>query len=138
MRHDFELASNALIEVDLYCFSQRNTPTAKIASIFGSDFSAGRGTSDVDLRWNHPKEFKELSNKQKDELYQWQQTQEDKKVLDKSTKTTVDKPKSEEDNKSDTKSQNQGSWKEKLKKAVKTKHGLKTIMSVIATEEGDN
>ena len=31
-----------------------------------------------------------------------------------------------------------GAWKKKLKKAVKTQNGFKTIMSVLAEEEGKN
>ena len=67
-RNDFEVAASSLIEVDPYRRQQKH-PT-KNANVSGASF-AGRGSSGVDLRWHHPKEFKELSSDQKDELSQW-------------------------------------------------------------------
>ena len=93
--------------MDPYSLSQGNTSTTKSASIYGINFSAGRGTSVVNLIWHHPKEFEALSNDQKEKLRQWQETKEGKKVLDKSRKTDVDlNHKGEEDKKCDTKSKN--------------------------------
>ena len=83
MREDFELAANALIEVDPYRRSQRQPgkPTAQISAI---DFSSGRGDSGVDLRWHTPQEFKALNQDQKDELVSWQKTPDGKQILSKS------------------------------------------------------
>jgi len=88
-RNDFEVAAISLIEVDPYRRQQRNT-SSKGAQVSGVSF-AGRGSSGVDLRWHHPKEFKELSSEQKDELTQWQSSSEGKKTLDKSKKEAAEK-----------------------------------------------
>ena len=45
------------------------------------DFGSGRGSSGVDLRWHHPKEFKALSAENRDELVQWQKSNDGKKIL---------------------------------------------------------
>ena len=84
MRTDFEVASSALIEVDPYRRSQKNPQGQQRGgdNISAIDFNAGRGSSGVDLRWHHPKEFKALPNDQKDELVTWQKSQEGKKILD--------------------------------------------------------
>ena len=63
-RNDFEDAASSLIEVDPYRRQQRN-PSSKGAQVSGVSF-AGRGSSGVDLRWHHPKEFKELISEKKD------------------------------------------------------------------------
>ena len=93
----------------------------------------------MDLRWHHPKEFKALLSDKKDELTAWQKTQEGKKVLEKSREAADKKRKQEAEAKeSGTKSSGGGSWKKRLKKAVKTQNGIKTIMSVLAAEETRN
>ena len=96
----------------------------------------------MDLRWHHPKEFKALSNDQKDELCTWQKSQEGKRILDQSRAASAKKQKQEEFKsvrfKKDTKAGTTGAWKKKLKHAIKTQDGFKTIMSVIAAEEKSN
>ena len=47
----------------------------------------------VDLRWNHPTEFKVLSREQKDELTAWQKSNEGKKILGKSREAAAKKRK---------------------------------------------
>ena len=50
----------------------------------GASISAtlsGRGKTGVDLRWYPAKEFKELNERQKDELMTWRQSDEGKKVI---------------------------------------------------------
>ena len=144
MRNKFELAASYLIEVDPFKRSSR-TPTGNQnggANISAIDFSAGRGGSGVDLRWHHPKEFKALPEDQKDELVKWQKTQEGKKLLDKSRGVaTAKKRKAEGGGKGTDTSKGkttEGNWKKRLKKAVKTQQGFKTIMSVLAAEETRN
>ena len=73
MRSDFESAASALIEVDPYKRSQRNTPV-RTANVSAIDFAAGRGQTGVDLRWYPRREFLSLSKEQKDELTAWQKT----------------------------------------------------------------
>ena len=59
-RNDFEIAASSLIEVDPYKRQHRN-PSKGNGHVSGVAF-AGRGHSGVDLRWHHPKEFKELTS----------------------------------------------------------------------------
>ena len=70
IRKDFELTSSTLIEVDPYCHSQRAPTQNSGANISDIDFSSGQGSSGVDLRWHHPKEFKALSANKNDKLIQ--------------------------------------------------------------------
>ena len=144
MRSDFELASSTLIEVDPYRRSQRGPSRNPDANISEIDFGSGRGSSGVDLRWHHPKEFKALSADKKDELISWQKSNEGKKILAKSREAADKKRKA--DGKSGggggggkgKKTVSEGAWKKKLKRAVKTQNGFKTIMSVLADEEFKN
>ena len=141
MRNDFEAAASALIEVDPYRKSQRsgagNGRGAQIAAI---DFGAGRGSTGVDLRWHPKREFKNLSDEQRDELVKWMRTGEGKKHLQKSKDKSTNKRNREgggngggnNSNKSD------GNWKKKFKRAIKTPKGLAHIMSVMAAEEQNN
>ena len=141
MRKDFELASSTLIEVDPYQRSNNRTPSKRGATVSSIDFNAGRGTSGVDLRWHHPKEFRALSNDQKDELCTWQKTQEGKRILDQSRTAAAKKQKEETKSggkKKDPKAGTTVAWKKKLKQAIKTQDGFKTIMSVLAAEEKCN
>ena len=138
MRQDFELAATSMIEVDPYKRSQNNGGTRQ-ANVSAIDFSAGRGNSGVDLRWHHAKEFRQLSSEEKDELTAWMKTQDGKKAMRKS-RNAHDKTKKR---KADTGNQgkdkgNNGNWKKKFKKAIKTADGLKTVMSVLADEEKTN
>ena len=139
MRKDFELAASYLIEVDPFKRSHK-APQGQIkggANVSAIDFSAGRGGSGVDLRWHHPKEFKALPEDQKDELVKWQKTQEGKKLLEKSREAAASKKRKAEGGvktRDKSKSNDNGNWKMKLKRAVRTEKGLKTIMSVLGAE----
>lgn len=142
MRSDFELASTSLIEVDPYRRAQKPSSSSN-ATISGIDFHAGRGSSGVDLRWHHPKEFRALPSDQKDELVAWQKTQEGKKVLNKSKeaaslKRKLEETKDESKKKAPRDHSSHSAWKKKLKKAVKTQNGLAHIMSVLAAEDKRN
>ena len=146
MRNDFELCCSTLIEVDPYRRSQKSSSKTPLAQISGIDFSAGRGSSGVDLRWHHPKEFKALSSDKKTELCNWQKTQDGKKSLKKSRleaekRQAVDWYKeggAGKGKRGGNTTISDGAWKKKLKRAVKTKNGFKTIMSVLAEEESTN
>ena len=111
--------------------SNTNTRNANISAI---DFSAGRGSTGVDLRWYPHKEFGKLPDHKK-ELREWMGSQEGKKAMRKS-RANANKTKRSNDANGD-KSQG-GNWKKKMKKALKTPHGLKSVMSVLAEEEKTN
>ena len=87
MRQYFEPASCTLIELDTYN-RDHISPSGPVrqASISGVDFSGGRGSSGVDLLWNHPQEFMELSKYQKDELVDWIHSNTGKKLIKSSGK----------------------------------------------------
>ena len=134
MRSDFESASSSLIEVDPYRRSNRNnTRQANVSSI---DYSAGRGSSGVDLRWHTRREFLKLSKEQKDELSGWLKTDEGKKH--KKDRMQDNGSKKGEPNKRASNDKAGGNWKKKFKRAIKTDRGLKTIMSIMASEEQNN
>ena len=137
MRNDFEAAAAALIEVDPYKRSSKGGGNPREASINSIDFSAGRGPkTGVDLRWYPRKEYAALSDDKKDELKSWMDTQEGKKAMRKSRKAAA-KRKAEE---ADAESKNKGkdTWKKKMKKALRTPQGIKTVMSIMAEEEKSN
>lgn len=137
MRNDFELASSALIEVDPYKRSSKSGGNQREASINAIDFSAGRGPkTNVDLRWYPRKEFKALSNEQKDELKEWMQTQDGKKAMRKSRANAAKRK--TDDVEPDPKAKSKETWKKKMKKALKTPQGLKTVMAIMAEEEKTN
>ena len=136
MRNDFECAASALIEVDPYKRSQRPGPGAKTANVSAIDFSAGRGTTGVDLRWHPRKDFKELPEDQREELVQWMKSNDGRKAM-KASRKTASANKDDKKRKLDNDSKD-GSWKKKFKRAFQTKNGLKTIMSVLAEEEKNN
>ena len=141
MRNDFEAAASALIEVDPYRKSQRNgTGNGRGAQISAIDFGAGRGSTGVDLRWHPKKEFRNLSDEQRDELTKWMRTSEGKKHVkkskDRSNKRNRERGGDGGGNQNSNKSD--GNWKKKFKKAIKTPKGLAHIMSVMATEEQNN
>jgi hypothetical protein len=54
--------------------------TISVHRLIVARFTAGRGDSDVDLRWYPCKEFIKLSQDQKDELTAWQKTNAGKKA----------------------------------------------------------
>ena len=66
MRNDFEASTSALIDGNPYCRSQRGNDT-KNATVSAIDFSAGRGSSGVDLQWHPKRDFKNLLKDQNDE-----------------------------------------------------------------------
>ena len=138
MRNDFELAAGALIEVDPYCRTNKggNPCTANVSAI---EFNAGRGETGVDFRWHPHKEFKKLPDNQCEELLSWMKTQEGSKAMKKSRQDAAKKRKgngSTKDGDGDKKSAS--NWKKKIKKAIKTPHGFKAVMSVLAEEEKSN
>ena len=133
MREDFEAAASTLIEVDPYRRSNKSGATPRTANISAIDFSAGRGSSGVDLRWYPHKEFNKLPDEHKKELRDWMGSQEGKKAMRKS-RANANKKRSQENGDKST----GGNWKKKMKKAMKTPHGLKSVMSVLAEEEKTN
>ena len=140
MREDFELAANALIEVDPYKRTQRqpNRPNAQISAIY---FSSGRGDTGVDLRWHTPSEFKSLPQEQKDELSSWQKLPDGKQVLRKSRDEHNKSNKRKHDNADKGNKTNANVTKKRkvwLKNYVKKASGLKHVMSVLAKEETSN
>jgi hypothetical protein len=136
MRNNFEAASAHLIEVDPYRRSSRQIQRPnRTANVSGVSF-AGRGDTGVDLRWHTRKEFSELTSEQKDELTAWQGTKEGKKAIkdEKSPK----KKRKKDDDAAGSNDNNNTSWKSKLKKKLKTQHGLSHVMSLLAEEEASN
>jgi hypothetical protein len=137
MRDDFEKAASALIEVDPFKRSNKVGGNPRNANVSAIDFGAGRGTTGVDLRWHSNKDFKKLSEEQKTELRSFMRSQEGKKLM---RKSRAEKRKAEEANeKGENKDKSPaGNWKKKMKKALKTPQGLKSVMSVLAAEEKTN
>ena len=137
MRSDFENAANSLIEVDPFSRNRR-TRTKPNAQVAGIDFSAGRGKTGVDLRWHPPKDFKALTNEQKDELVAWQRTSEGQAALAKS-KQEKDKSNKRKDSPNATNDKEVHNKRKKwLSNFVKKPSGLKHVMSVLAKEEDGN
>lgn len=134
MRDDFEAASSHLIEVDPYRRSNKSNARAagRQANISAIDFHGGRGDTGVDLRWHHPKEFAKLSSEEKDELTAWLKTPDGKKHKAESRKGNANKRKAENPQQGNT------AWKKKLKKKMKSKKGLATVMSLLSEVEQDN
>ena len=133
MRSDFERAASSLIEVDPYRRSARTG--SRQANVSSIDFSAGRGSSGVDLRWHPRKDFLKLSKEQKDELSDWLKTDEGKKHKKDHLQTKGSK---KDDPKRKAEAGASGNWKKKFKKALKSDKGLKSIMSIMASEEQTN
>jgi hypothetical protein len=138
MRHNFEAAATALIEVDPYRRSQRSHGAPSTANISSIDFSAGRGATGVDLRWHPKKDFKSLPDDQRDELVDWMRTNEGRKALKASKAAAGKKRKQLSSNKENNGKNGNGNWKKKFKKALKTPTGLKAVMSALADEERSN
>ena len=131
MRNDFEAAATAMIEVDPYRRSQR-TPGKGGATMSAIDFGAGRGNSGVDLSWHPKKEFMSLPVEQRDELSAWIKTNDGRKAIEQSRKAFKKKQRK------DGGRNNEGNWKKKLKKAMHTDAGLKSVMSLLADAEKNN
>ena len=134
MRSDFEAASNHLIEVDPYKKLRSGSSKSNLANVSSVTF-AGRGKTGVDLRWHPRQEFRKLTDEQKDELREWQQTADGKKALAAGKKDNGSKRKRDGGKGGDD---NGGSWKKKFKKALKTPKGISHIMSVLKDEETNN
>lgn len=132
MRSNFELAASALIEVDPYRKSLRNA-AGRNANISAIDFSAGRGSTGVDLRWHPKSEFMKLNKDQRDELSKWLKTDDGQKHKKESLAMSNDSRKRKQEGNATG-----GNWKKKFKKALKSDKGLKTIMSMMAKEEQSN
>ena len=129
--------------MDPYRRATRNP--SRSANVSAIDFSVGRGKTGVDLRF-HPKDkFMALPKDQQDELSDWLSTKEGRKSKRQyfaskrnSSGSKTDGHEDKENNgkrKSDAKANN---WKKKFKKALKSEQGLKTVMSVLASEEKEN
>ena len=56
-------------------------------NIYGVDFSVGRGSSGVVLRWHHPKQFRKISKDQKYDLFDWMYSDDSKKLITSSSNT---------------------------------------------------
>ena len=139
MRNDFELAATALIEVDPYRRLTKSGAGVRNANVSAMEYGAGRGVSGVDLRWHPHKEFKKLTSHQQDELRDWMKTQEGKKLMKESRKTAAAAKRKNDSSSKESDSKNGGgNWKKKMKKALKTPQGIKTVMSVLAEEESNN
>ena len=137
MRNDFELAASTLIEVDPFRRATRSN--ARSASISAIDFSAGRVTTGVDLRFYPHNKFKELPKEQQDELKEWMHIKEGKKSKQDFYKNKKSENNGDNENKNKRKSnESKGNWRSKFKKAMKTDKGLKTVMLILAEEEKSN
>ena len=138
MRNDFEGAASSMIEVDPYRRSTRSNKD-RFANVSSIDFSAGRGSTGVDLRF-HPKDkFLALPQDQKDELRQWLATNDGKQAKKEYFKEK--KGDSDKENEKANKRKNEddkGNWKKKMKKAMKTEKGLKAVFGILAEEEASN
>ena len=137
MRTDFEAAASSLIEVDPY---RRTTRPGRNAQISAIDFAAGRGKSGVDLRFHPREEFLQLPDDQKDELRAFLETNEGKKSKKAYYAKLNKKDKEEKENKKRKGGDNpaNGTWKKKMKRALKTEQGLKAVMAILAEEETNN
>ena len=133
MQENFEAATSTLIKLDLYRRSNRVSGVPRAANISSIDFSTGRGNTGVDLRWYLYKEFNKLADNQKKELRDWMSSQDGKKAIRKSSANFIKKRNSENNDKSQHRN-----WKKKMKKALKTSHRLKSVMSVLAEEKKSN
>ena len=133
MRNYFEAAASALIEVDPYRRSQCGNDT-KTATVSAIDFSAGRGSSGVDLRWHPKQDFNNLSNDQKDELVEWMKINDGKKVINKSREAFLSNKKRNHNGDYNKKSsaKSEGNWKKRFKKAIRTTKSINKVMSVLA------
>ncbi len=136
MRSDFEAASNHLIEVDPYKKLRNGGNKSNTANVSSVSF-AGRGKTGVDLRWHSRQEFRALSDEQKDELRNWQTSDEGKKVVAAAKKDSSGTKRKNDNNPGNNKNDG-GSWKKKFKKALKTPQGISHIMSVLQDEESNN
>jgi hypothetical protein len=138
MRNDFEAAATALIEVDPYRRSQRGNGPQGTANVSSIDFSAGRGSTGVDLRWHPKKDFRALPDDQRTELVEWMKTNDGRKTIKASRKQAGKKRKGVDRGDENKNPNSNGNWKKKFKRAMKTPSGLKAVMSALAEEEKSN
>lgn len=144
MRNDFELAAGTLIEVDPFRRSTRSS--GRSANVSAIDFSAGRGSTGVDLRFYPHDKFIALPKDQQDELREWLHTKPGKKAKNeyfknkrKSGDDSGDADEDKENRGTKRKAENKkNNWRNKMKKAMKTEKGIKTVMSILAAEEKTN
>ena len=81
MRNDFESAVAALIPVDPFDNNKANKKSTQF-NVSSLSTKTGRGSkTGVDLRWHKPHEYKALSSEQKDELREWQNSNDGKKII---------------------------------------------------------
>ena len=72
-------------------------------------------------------------------MTQWQSSSEGKKILDKSKKEAAEKRrKRDEGKKRGAEKGKEEGWEKKIKSAMKTTQGLKTVMALIGAEETSN
>ena len=131
MREDFEAAASSLIEVDPYRRTSRGS--GRNADVSSINFKAGRGSSGVDLRWHPREEHLKLPQEKKDEIRNWLNTLEGIKQKRKNFKTDDRRRGKLQKRKANNSGGND--WKSKFRKAIKTDQGLKSIISIMATED---
>ena len=125
--------------MDPYRKSQRSGGGGRTGQVSAIDYTAGRGSTGVDLRWHPKPEFKNLADDQRDELTKWMKTSEGKKHLQKNRGTpNGNKNKRKQGGGNGDKKSEGGNWKKKFKKALNTPKGLAHIMYVMAEEEKSN
>ena len=135
MRNDFEKAASSLIEVDPYKRANKGGGNPRQGNISALDFKAGRGTTGVDLRWHTVQEYKNLGDDQRVELQSFMRSEEGKKLMKKSRAAAAKKRNTDS---SDKGKAGTGNWKKKMKKALKSPHGIKTVMAILGEEEKTN
>ncbi len=136
MRNDFEAAASHLVEVDPYRRSTCHAQSNRSANVSAVSF-AGRGKTGVDLRWHTRQEFRDLSNEQRDELMEWQNTSDGKKAIEKQKKNSFGGGRKRRADGQSSRPQGE-SWKRKFKKAIGTQSGLSHVMSVLRDEESSS
>ena len=139
MREDFEKAVSTLIEVDPFRLSNKSGGNPCEAQVGALDFSAGRGESGVDLCWHPTKDFKALSSEHQSELKEFMRSPEGKKMMHKSRAAAGKRKRGDDSGGNDKDKSNPSNpstnWKEKMKKALKTPQGLRSVMAIMAEEE---
>ena len=135
MKRDFEKAASALIEVDPFVRG-KHKGGGRSATISSLDYSSGRGGTRVDLRWHTPNEYRELSREKKDELYQWQQSDAGKDVMNKSKQEYL-KKKGKGKGKA-TATDTPKKRKKWVAKYIKTAKGRAHISSLVANLKDDS
>ena len=107
--------------------------TGSNADVSSIDFKASRGSSGVDLRWHPKEECVKLSQEKNNELGSWLHTPEGIKQKRKNFK--IDNRRRGKSQKCIANNSSGNDLKCKFRKAIKTDQGLKSIMSIMDTEE---